>query len=128
MSTYPGRPWQIAHAVGLDALASAKAILQDLGHLDGELDLPLEDSLRSQRLFWPVAEYQAALKLLPASMRRDLQAIWGDVKTDPLVQDTMFVFPALRIGQALVALPERGIRTDRDADYHDISRVPVMDM
>ena len=125
LSTYPGRPWQIAHAVGLDALASAKAILQDLGHLDGELDLPLEDSLRSQRLFWPVAEYQAALKRLPASMRRDLQAIWGDVKTDPLVQDTMFVFPALRIGQALVALPpERGIRTDRDADYHDISHVP----
>ena len=125
LSTYPGRPWQMAHAVGLDALASAKAILQDLGHLDGELDLPLEDSLRSERLFWPVAEYQAALKRLPASMRRDLQAIWGDVKTDPLVQDTMFVFPALRIGQALVALqPERGIRTDRDADYHDISRVP----
>ena len=125
LSTYPGRPWQMAHAVGLDALASAEAILQDLGHLDGVLDVPLEDSLRSGKLSWPVAHYQAALLRLPASLRRDLQAIWGDVETDPLVQDGMFVFPAVRIGQALVALqPERGIRTDRDADYHDISRVP----
>ena len=125
LSTYPGRPWQIAHAVGLDALASAKAILQDLGHLDGVLDVTLEDSLRSGKLSWPVAHYQAALLRLPASLRRDLQAIWGDVDTDPLVQDGLFVFPAVRIGQALVALqPERGMRTDRDSDYHDISRVP----
>ena len=125
LSTYPGRPWQMAHAVGLDALASAEAILQDLGHLDGVLDVPLEDSLRSGKLSWPVAHYQAALLRLPASLRRDLQAIWGDVDTDPLVQDGMFVFPAVRIGQALVALqPERGMRTDRDSDYHDISRVP----
>ena len=47
--------------------------------------------------------------------------IWGDI--NPLVQDT-FVFPALRIGQLVALQPERGIRTDRDADYHDISRVP----
>ena len=125
LSTYPGRPWQMAHAVGLDALASAEAILQDLGHLDGVLDVPLEDSLRSGKLSWPVAHYQATLLRLPASLRRDLQAIWGDADTDPLVLDGMFVFPAVRIGQALVALqPERGMRTDRDSDYHDISRVP----
>ncbi len=31
LSTYPGRPDQIAHAVGLDALASVTAMLTDLG-------------------------------------------------------------------------------------------------
>ena len=37
----------------------------------------------------------------------------------------MFAFPAVQIGNALVALqPERGNPADRDADYHDISRVP----
>src|SRR6201996_5933450 len=31
LSNYPGRPHQIAHAVGLDALASTEALLDDLG-------------------------------------------------------------------------------------------------
>src|ERR1700761_2637969 len=31
LSSYPGRPHQIAHAVGLDALASTEALLGDLG-------------------------------------------------------------------------------------------------
>ena len=33
LSTYPGKSWQMAHAVGLDALASAEAILEDLPSL-----------------------------------------------------------------------------------------------
>ena len=31
LSSYPGRPHQIAHAVGLDALASTETLLGDLG-------------------------------------------------------------------------------------------------
>ena len=125
LSTYPGRPWQMAHAVGLDALASAEAVLQDLGHLDGPLDQPLEHSLQHKTLTWPVADYLAALHCLPDTLQRDLQAIWGDVSTDSLVCADAFAFPAVQIGNALVALqPERGNPADRDADYHDISRVP----
>ena len=125
LSTYPGRPWQMAHAVGLDALASAEAVLQDLGHLDGPLDHPLEHSLQHKTLTWPVADYLAALHCLPDTLQRDLQAIWGDVSTDSLVCADAFAFPAVQIGNALVALqPERGNPADRDADYHDISRVP----
>ena len=30
LSTYPGKDWQMAHAVGLDAIASTDAILDDL--------------------------------------------------------------------------------------------------
>ena len=70
--------------------------------------MPLEDSLRWKTL-WPIADHRRLLRL-SASLRRDLQATWGDADADPLVRDGMFVFP-LRIGQALVALqPERGMK------------------
>ena len=125
LSTYPGRPWQMAHAVGLDALASAEAILEELGHLASPLTQPLEQALKRETLSWPVAAYQAALTKLPEALQTDLQDIWGAVADDALVQDGAFQFPALTIGNALVALqPERGNVADRDADYHDVSRVP----
>ncbi|MGC6439059.1 MAG: cobaltochelatase subunit CobN [Candidatus Puniceispirillaceae bacterium] len=129
LSTYPGRPWQMAHAVGLDALASAEAILQDLGHLDGplssQLDRPLEQRLQSEKLYWPVADYKAALAVLPDNLQADLADIWGAIEDDGLVEGDQLAFPAVRIGHALVALqPERGNTATRDADYHDISRVP----
>lgn len=37
LSTYPGKDWQMAHAVGLDALASAEAILSDLQDEDYDI-------------------------------------------------------------------------------------------
>ena len=125
LSTYPGRPWQMAHAVGLDALASAEAMLQDLGHLDGPLDSPLEKRLTQETISWPVHAYRKALAELPESLREAVNTIWGAPENDPLWKDGSFEFPAVIIGNALIALqPERGATISRDADYHDISRVP----
>ncbi|PZQ51397.1 MAG: cobaltochelatase subunit CobN [Rhodovulum sulfidophilum] len=48
LSTYPGRADQMAHAVGLDALASAEAILEDLaadGYATGGTAAPLPEAL-----------------------------------------------------------------------------------
>ena len=59
LSNYPGRPWQMAHAVGLDALASAEAILQDLGHLSGKLKTPLEKLLSQEVISWSVDAYKS---------------------------------------------------------------------
>ena len=42
LSTYPGRPDQIAHAVGLDALASTEAVLARLT-AEGYATKPLTD-------------------------------------------------------------------------------------
>ena len=125
LSTYPGRPWQMAHAVGLDVLASAEAILQDLGHIEGSLQKPLELSLKENKIKWPVQKYKDALSQIPKNLQSDLFEAWGDIRHDPLVSQNTFNFTALHFGQAVVALqPERSDPTYRDNEYHDISRVP----
>lgn len=127
LSTYPGKSYQMAHAVGLDALASAEAILADLSEAgyatDGQTDLAVQ--LERDHLHWPLIEYRKALAALPEALRADLWAAWGEPDVDPAVADGAFRFAALSIGHVLVALqPERGERAGRDGDYHDLSRCP----
>ncbi|AYJ85047.1 cobaltochelatase subunit CobN (plasmid) [Sphingomonas paeninsulae] len=127
LSTYPGKAYQMAHAVGLDALASAEAILADMadaGYATScQTDLAVR--LKSEHLLWPVVEYRKALAALPEALRTDLSAAWGEPETDLAVVDGAFCFAALSVGNVLVALqPERGDRTSRDGDYHDLSRCP----
>jgi cobaltochelatase CobN len=127
LSTYPGKQYQIAHAVGMDALASAEQILTGLagsGHtVQPQTDLG--QRLTTEALEFPLAEYLEALDTLPQSLRDDLYAAWGQPETDPLFQEDAFLFPAIDAGNALVALqPERGDVAMRDDDYHDLSRTP----
>lgn len=108
LSTYPGKGWQMAHAVGLDALESARVILSDMGETADPRDL------QTARIHWPVAEYRAALADLPAPLRDALPEPTGD-----------FAFAALRTGSCILALqPERGRTVERDAEYHDLGRTP----
>ena len=127
LSSYPGRGWNMAHAVGLDALASAAAILDDLrasGHAAAPGG-PLEEALRDARLHWPMEAYRAALARLPDPLRAELAAAWGAPEDDADAGAEGFGFAAIRRGGALVALqPERGTRQARDAEYHDLARVP----
>lgn len=127
LSTYPGRDWQMAHAVGLDALESGAALLGDLGAAG--YDIPaqgdLTRDLQEQSLFWPVSEYLSALSTLPAALQEDLATVWGPPENDPGFGDGGFRFRAVWRGKALIALqPERGDRAARDADYHDLGRTP----
>ena len=118
LSTYPGKAHQLAHAVGLDALASTAALM----------GLPVQGmgrALMQERLAWPVADYRAALQALPQALRDDLQAAWGTPEADPLVDGGQFRFAALPHGRDLIALqPERGEAATRADDYHDLSRTP----
>lgn len=127
LSTYPGRAHQIAHAVGLDALASTEAILADLagaGH-DVEAGDALGSTLMTSHLDWPINDYLALLETIPEKLRIDLQQAWGRPEDDPACVDGAFRFAALRRGKALIALqPERGDVLCRDDDYHDLSRTP----
>ncbi len=127
LSTYPGKDWQMAHAVGLDALASAEAMLSDLqgeGYDTAPAE-PIAEMLLDARLSWSLSEYQTALADLPEQLRTDLQTVWGKPEDDPACTDGAFHFAALRRGKALVALqPERGAPELRDDDYHDLSRTP----
>ena len=127
LSTYPGKAHQMAHAVGLDALASAEAMLQDLNEAGYRVTpgVPLAGALSRETLDWPLSDYRAAVQTLPASLRQALQAVWGAAEDDPAVVGGSFRFAALRRGNVLVALqPERGQIADRDGEYHDLSRTP----
>jgi cobaltochelatase CobN len=127
LSSYPGRPHQIAHAVGLDALASTETLLADLGAggFDVEGGNDLGKTLREATLTWGVADYRAVLTTLPRPLRESLQNAWGPPDNDPLVHGGNFHFSAVQRGKAIVAVqPERGEVETRDADYHDLSRTP----
>ena len=127
LSTYPGRPDQIAHAVGLDALASL-CVMADCLRGDGyDIDLPTDiaSTLNGQTIPYDLADYHAALADLPQALRDDLTAAWGAPETDPLCQNGAFHFPSLRAGNALIALqPERGDVASREDSYHDLTRTP----
>jgi cobaltochelatase CobN len=132
LSSYPGRPHQIAHAVGLDALASTEALLGDLS--DAGFDVGRLDSYWHERgkdlqnrniLTWSVADYRAELSRLPPILQHQLEKAWDAPESDPEVRDGEFRFAAQRCGKAIIALqPERGDPTRRDVDYHDLSHTP----
>jgi len=127
LSTYPGKAHQMAHAVGLDAIASAEAMLEDLAGVGYPVSAATEplSALLTARIGWPLAEYLVALAGLPQLLQDQLRAAWGLPEGDPLLQNGAFRFAALRRGCALIALqPERGQRQGREAEYHDLGRVP----
>jgi len=127
LSNYPGRPHQIAHAVGLDALASVKALVSDLAEAGFDLDPvhALGETLLKRTLSWSVADYRAALSRLPQVLQDDLVQAWGAPETDPGCRDGAFHFAAIQCGRSIIAVqPERGDATTRDADYHDLARTP----
>ncbi len=126
LSTYPGRAHQMAHAVGLDALASTDRLLTTLAAKGYRVTegAPLTEAL-TETLTWPLTAYAAAFDTLPDQLRQDLTQAWGDPAVDPSVQDGQFHFPATRRGNTLIALqPERGEVQTRHDSYHDLSRTP----
>lgn len=127
LSTYPGKAHQMAHAVGLDALASAEAIVDDLaaaGYAVGGI-ADLTAALQRQYLCWPVEDYRRALTELPLDLQADLAAAWGEPEDDAAVVDGAFRFAAVPLQNVIVALqPERGDAANRDGEYHDLSRCP----
>ncbi|WP_370227519.1 cobaltochelatase subunit CobN, partial [Cognatishimia sp.] len=129
LSTYPGADWNMAHAVGLDALASAEAIIADLTE-DGLSTQSgdkgwLGEALGSQTIRFSLEAYSEALSLLPQELREDLTSVWGAPEDDDLVRDGAFEFAAVSKGHVTIALqPERGAENMREDEYHDLARTP----
>jgi cobaltochelatase CobN len=127
LSNYPGRRHQIAHAVGLDALASVETLLFDLdtGGFDVEPVKALGEVLLRENLAWNLDEYRNELARLPRQLQDDLAKTWGAAEDDPCCRDGQFRFGAIRRGKIIIAIqPERGDFDHRDAEYHDLSHTP----
>ena len=127
LSTYPGRTHQMAHAVGLDTLASTDALIDDLAAEGFAITRPVRtlSTLASSAVTWPLAAYTDALEQLPEALRAKLHTIWGRPEDDPAFSAGCFHFQALDAGAGIVALqPERGDRDRREDDYHDVTSTP----
>ena len=124
LSSYPGKPWQIAHAVGLDGMASAQAILADQFGLKLS-SAELAERLQTQTISWPVDAYEQALETIPHPLRQQLKEVWGDAGTDPHVYDNAFHFSAIRFDNIILAVqPERSETKYKKDAYHDLARTP----
>ncbi len=131
LSAYPGRDDQMAHAVGLDAPASAVEVLnalRDQGYtiVDAPADgAALIGRLKAETIRWPLEHYRSFLAGLAPALLADLHAQWGAPESDSAISEGDFVFRVVRYGHALVALqPDRGQRADRATEYHDPRRSP----
>lgn len=128
LSTYPGKDWNMGHAVGLDAPASALAILDDLHRAGYDTpcpDEPLNEALLDRATRWPLDDYKEALARLPETLRDDLATAWGAPEEDPDCDGAAFHFAALARGNVTIALqPERGTPEARNDTYHDLARTP----
>jgi len=132
LSTYPGRPDQIAHAVGLDGLESA---MQIAGRLEREgysvCDVPVGSRdlvlrlAEGAQIEWPVEAYKQVFAELPQDFRDSVIAAWGSPEDDANYIQGIFSLRAARFGNLVVGLqPERGQSRDRKSQYHDPATPP----
>ena len=120
LSDYPARGGRAGYAVGLDAAASAAAIL----------DLLRREGYDTGDHVWEVADIERllhgevetvdvpAVTGLPPSPQQTLVETWGEPAASYRV-------PILRCGKVLVLLqPDRGAPADRKSGYHDTNCPP----
>ena len=132
LSTYPGRPDQIAHAVGLDALESTIGIAKRLSEA-GYAITGIPDNrgtiigalAKSHAVRWCIADYLAVFATLPEAFRQSVIDAWGAPEGDPNCAANHFTFQAASFGNLIIGLqPERGTASDRKAQYHDPAMPP----
>ncbi len=138
LSDYPARRGRGGYAIGLDAQASAQAIVAAL--IDGGYDVggalelrasggdfglirTLEEGRRVAEL--SLSEYRALFAGLPDSFARSVEARWGAPQDDPACVNGAFRFSCIESGKLIVAFqPDRGARAERRESYHDGEAAP----
>lgn len=132
LSTYPGRPDQIAHAVGLDGFESALRIVNRLKR-DGYASTDTPDAARDlvdhltkpPQVRWSVQDYRNEFERLPRAFQDLVNSAWGAPENDAFVADGAFPIRVAQFGNVIVGLqPERGQPQDRKAQYHDPATPP----
>ena len=95
LSTYPGKSWQMAHAVGLDALKSVDCMIQDLttaGYTTGDDKAPVHQALQHETISLSLQDYHRLAESLPKSLRTKLQKDWGTPEDDFACKAGVFSF------------------------------------
>jgi len=131
-SDYPARRGRGGYAIGLDAQASAFAIvgaLKDAGYDLGETAPPqelmraLEDGAHTASVL--LEDYLAWFAALPEDFRSRVAAAWGNPSQDPSCREGAFRFSCIELGKIAIALqPDRGTRAERRETYHDVDLAP----
>ena len=144
MANYPNRDGRLANGVGLDTPAGVVRTLRalaeagygvtdlpaDLAELMDRLSAGVTNDLRDldQRIVSETLEldrYQSFFEGLPEAVRAAVTDRWGDPANDPFVRDGNFLLPAIRLGNAAIAIqPARGYQIDPSKTYHDPDLVP----
>jgi cobaltochelatase CobN len=128
LSDYPGAAGQAAHAIGLDAIASAAEILQLLksDSFDVGCELPDGKALVAELCdatptpFLSLDDYKRLLARLEAGACDKIMAAWGAPEDDPSVRDGHFTVRVAPHGKLVATIqPDRGNTLDRKASYHD---------
>ncbi len=135
LSDYPARRGRSGYAIGLDAEASAHAIVAaldeasyDVGgaselRTSGALIRTLEEGQRFVEL--SLERYRALFAALPESFAQSVEARWGAPQEDPACVNGAFRFSCIESGKLVVAFqPDRGARAERRESYHDIEAAP----
>ena len=127
LSSYPGRDFQLAHALGLDTIKSTKHILGFLGDNGFKFSDPDKffEKLKSSRIEIPIKLYERLLNLIPLKPRTKLFKTWGGFEEDAFFEKDKFVLQGYKNNNFFVLVqPSRGLIEDKKADYHDLEKIP----
>ncbi len=137
LSDYPARRGRGGYAIGLDAEASAQAIVATLAEAGYDVGAApelransalglirtLEEGGHSAEL--SLCEYRALFAELPEGFAHSVEARWGAPEGDPSCIDGSFRFSCVESGNLIAAFqPDRGARADRRESYHDGEAAP----
>ncbi|MFQ5970872.1 MAG: cobaltochelatase subunit CobN [Alphaproteobacteria bacterium] len=144
LANYPNRDGRLGNGVGLDTPASTIAVLRalesqgyDAGRVpaDGEALVrwlaagPTNAGVTGREVRETLAldEYRRFFAALPAEVRDQVSARWGEAEDDPFFvkHSSAFAVPAGRLGAVAVGVqPARGYNIDPVRSYHDPALVP----
>jgi cobaltochelatase CobN len=127
---YPERQGRGGYAVGLDtakSVTSIAATLREAGYSISMLPDPnalmrkLEEGDTAE--CFSLSDYSFALRQMPSKFVASIKTHWGNPEEE--AQEGAFAFPIVRTGNLIIALqPNRGLRANRKADYHDTMLPP----
>ncbi|MDC9823185.1 cobaltochelatase subunit CobN [Devosia sp. ZB163] len=142
LANYPIRDGRLANGVGYDAPQSTVEILRALegaGYAAPTQGMATGNELiellqagptnahpeRGDGIPFRVSRYRELFTRLPAKVRSEVSARWGEPEADPFVRGESFHLPAVRLGNiAVLVQPSRGYHLDETASYHDPDLVP----